>query len=1257
MFRPTIVALLALVVRPLFAGGPGGVVLDGSFGTSGALPGPSFMIPANVGKQVGGNLFHSFSQFDLNSTQSATFAGPTNVHNILSRVTSGSTSSIDGLVRSDIAGANLFLLNSSGVMFGPHAKIDVSGSFAVSTANYVKLASGGRFNASLGGQDVLTSAPVTAFGFLNSAPAPVSVINSRLNVAPTKCFSIVAGDIAVNGGAISGQGSRANLVSVKSAGEVQLDITDFDSSIGITQFTGLGVISLINSAKIDTSGSRGGPVVIRGGNLLLENSQILSDMNGSVQGGDIDIAVTESMTIKSRGSISTDSSGPGKSGDIAVSAGSLLIDGNGFSNFPTGIFTELSGQGPAGNISVHTRDLSITATGVIFSNTLAKFPLGRGGNLIIVASNSLTLSDGGIGSTENVDVMAGSLTINNFGGIGSVLADVRVTAESLLINGGSISAGGLEFANAGNIMIQVRGALTIIHGAISASGDLGTGGNITVSTDSLLIEGAFSGIFSEGGFTNGGNVAVQAQDIKINDGGRISISTSGFGTGSISLVADSILITGKSQFSSSGLFAETFGFGNAGSIEIRARDLRITGGGAISSASTGEQDQSGQAGNVFINTTGSVRLENGSSVSTSAVAGGGGSIDITTPDLVYLTDSSITATVGGQSIFGLGGTITISANNLLLQNGAQISSSTFGQDKGGSVNVLADLVLIDGGSSNLHTGISANAEPGSSGGGGSVFVQAGDLTISGGGQISSSTLGYGNGGNLMVMTTGSLFIRGEGSGIFADTGAFDNDLVVGSGDAGNIAVQTGNLTITGGGEISATTFNTGKAGSISIDANLLLLSGGSISSDTPNFLISGAGDAGEINVSADSLKIIAGGAISSSTRSGGRAGDVYVTAHSLLIDGALSVSGIFAIAIGVMESFDARGEAGNISVKASDINILNGGLISTESAGTSGGDIDVTCDSLVISGVAVSAYGFRTPAGIFADAIGNFDDPRNGSGGNIAVRAGDVTITGGGQISANSLGGLKGGDITVITNSLLLDGTIEFIYADEIQRISSGIFAESNLGPVGTGSGPAGNIEIRAMGPIKLKHGASISTSSQMGDAGSIDIVSGGEIRLSDQSSITVSAGADGGDIHIATPDLVYLTDSSITATASSTSAGGIGGNVTIEHPEFILLNGSSISANAAAGQGGNINLISDFFFNSDSSITATGTTNNGTVNITAPDLDLSASLITLPSSLLSAETQLREGCTIKLRGDFSSFVSVGRGGTETAPDELQVEF
>ena len=67
------------------------------------------------------------------------------------------------------SGANLFLLNPAGVIFGANASIDVSGSFAVTTGQEIKLSDGAHFNATPGPADaLLTSAPPVAFGFLTA---------------------------------------------------------------------------------------------------------------------------------------------------------------------------------------------------------------------------------------------------------------------------------------------------------------------------------------------------------------------------------------------------------------------------------------------------------------------------------------------------------------------------------------------------------------------------------------------------------------------------------------------------------------------------------------------------------------------------------------------------------------------------------------------------------------------------------------------------------------------------------------------------------------------------------------------------------------------------------------------------------------------------------------------------------------------------------------------------------------------------------
>ncbi len=114
MMRAVILSLLLSVPSVIFAQ----VATDGSLGQSVNLPGPDYQIKADLGKQVGGNLFHSFGEFNINTGENAFFSGPDSVQNIISRVTGGEASWIDGGLISTIPGANLYLMNPAGIMFG-----------------------------------------------------------------------------------------------------------------------------------------------------------------------------------------------------------------------------------------------------------------------------------------------------------------------------------------------------------------------------------------------------------------------------------------------------------------------------------------------------------------------------------------------------------------------------------------------------------------------------------------------------------------------------------------------------------------------------------------------------------------------------------------------------------------------------------------------------------------------------------------------------------------------------------------------------------------------------------------------------------------------------------------------------------------------------------------------------------------------------------------------------------------------------------
>src|SRR3954471_15228113 len=112
-------------VLPVGAARGQGITVDGRLSPAQTLAGPNYAIGANLGRQVGGNLFHSFGAFGLNRSETATFSGPANVGNIIGRVTGGAPSAIDGIIRSSIQGANLYLINPAGVVFGPNARVNV----------------------------------------------------------------------------------------------------------------------------------------------------------------------------------------------------------------------------------------------------------------------------------------------------------------------------------------------------------------------------------------------------------------------------------------------------------------------------------------------------------------------------------------------------------------------------------------------------------------------------------------------------------------------------------------------------------------------------------------------------------------------------------------------------------------------------------------------------------------------------------------------------------------------------------------------------------------------------------------------------------------------------------------------------------------------------------------------------------------------------------------------------------------------------
>jgi filamentous hemagglutinin family protein len=366
---------------------------DGSLGqTSGALSGPHYTIDVqNAAEQIrGNNLFHSFSEFNVNTDQTATFTGPNSIANIINRVTGQTVSNINGALNSKAAmpNANLFLMNPNGMVVGPNASFNIGGSIHLTTADYVRMGDGAQFFANLAKQSTLSSAPVATFGFLGErVTGPITVqTGSPLVVGEGKAVSLVGGDISISGRTISAPGGEINVASLTGVGEHNISgVPAGPAGFGLdsANVAGRGTIQLTSEAMLQTSSVAGpaGPIFIKGGKLIMENAALEANSEGATSPslasatadvGHISIQADE-VTLSDGTAITASTAGGARAGDITVEARTLRsnadIAGVPLSGAaPVTIAGSSTGQGGAGTISI-TGPAGSAADVVTLSNT------------------------------------------------------------------------------------------------------------------------------------------------------------------------------------------------------------------------------------------------------------------------------------------------------------------------------------------------------------------------------------------------------------------------------------------------------------------------------------------------------------------------------------------------------------------------------------------------------------------------------------------------------------------------------------------------------------------------------------------------------------------------------------------------------------------------------------------------------------------------------------------------------------------------
>jgi len=114
-----------LIVIALMSPAQAEIVTDGSLGAAQKLSGPDFVVPAQLGQQMGNNLFHSFETFNIDTPEQAVFQGPATIEHVINRITGGNPSHINGLLTSEIPHADFYFINPAGMIFGENAQLKV----------------------------------------------------------------------------------------------------------------------------------------------------------------------------------------------------------------------------------------------------------------------------------------------------------------------------------------------------------------------------------------------------------------------------------------------------------------------------------------------------------------------------------------------------------------------------------------------------------------------------------------------------------------------------------------------------------------------------------------------------------------------------------------------------------------------------------------------------------------------------------------------------------------------------------------------------------------------------------------------------------------------------------------------------------------------------------------------------------------------------------------------------------------------------
>ena len=576
--------------------------------------------------------------------------------------------------------------------------------------------------------------------------------------------------------------------------------------------------------------------------------------------------------------------------------------------------------------------------------------------------------------------------------------------------------------------------------------------------------------------------------------------------------------------------------------------------------------------------------------------------------------------------------------------------------------------------------------------GGSARIDADNVKLDDA-SILSVTEGFAVGGAITVDANGELRLTNT-SNILSVT-------QMGPGTGSSIVLSGTDVVIEGGSGVRAWSFDSGPGGTVQITADAVTVSElsdvetGSFDQGLTIFfsLFGLTGDAGDVQIDANTVSVESGGEIKSFTVAGSVAKTGNVTVNA--IDSVTVAGSLFGIPgleseIGIFDLSDQT-DSGTVRIAVADgsVTVSDGGVIFGGNFGTTaqGPGVVIDAHSLVIDNgdVTTNTNGPGAAGPLTIDASGSvlvtnqgslvsFSLGGTGSSGDLEVRTPDFEIRTA-QVGSQAFTGGDTGNVTVEVERLrLIDGgTLDnstFFGAGEGGKLE--VIATQSIDLIGHGS-PVGvdtpsliqNInfdggsterQIHLVTPsLRIDEGHIRTTTLGTGDAGAINIevdrlemsngalIDSGTSAGSDIFSLPAASGS-GGDMNIAASEAVVM-DGAVTWINSSTFGSGDAGDIVIDSPDIQMSNSALISGatfSATTGNGGdvilrgtNLNLSGGAFISSSSlvGVDTAGNPATGTGNAGSVVVEMDGAVVLTGSDALGGS------------GFFSSTATPGDGG------------